>query len=63
MNEKLYLEALEIKALYRTGEIDLKETKDKLKNYEKFFNEKSVELAKKYGVKPKKFSVKSFLNY
>jgi hypothetical protein len=63
MNEKLYLEALEIKALYRTGEIDFNETKSKLKNYEKFFNEKSIELAKKHGVKPKKFNVKSFLSF
>jgi hypothetical protein len=46
---------------YRLGNITEKEAKEKLKNFIKEFNEKSIEKAKKYNVKPKKFNFKSFM--
>lgn len=46
---------------YRTGKIDLKEARKQLKPFIDRFNKKSVELAKKYNVKPQKFNINAFM--
>lgn len=61
MECKKYKQALEIKYLYNTGKITRSEAKNKLKEYEKYFNNKSIEIAKKYNQKPIKFSFNSFM--
>lgn len=61
MGCKIYKQALEIKYLYNTGKITRSEAKNKLKEYEKYFNNKSIEIAKKYNQKPIKFSFNSFM--
>lgn len=61
MEKELYRKAIETKGLYLTGNITRKEAKLQLKEYEEFFNKKSIELAKKYNQKPVKFSFISFM--
>lgn len=61
MNSELKNKAFETRILYRNGKISIEEAKKELKEYEKHFNEKSIELAKKYNQKPKKFSFNSFM--
>lgn len=61
MENKLYYEALNIRDLYRRGEIDHKEAKLRIKKFEKMFNELSKEKADKYGMKPKLFNFNAFM--
>ena len=58
---KLYEEALAIKKLYNVGIISREEAKNRIKPYANWFNEKSVEIAKKYNQKPQLFSFVSFM--
>lgn len=60
-NIKLYEEAQSIKTLYLIGKISREEAKKRIKPYADRFNEKSIELAKKYGQKPQLFSFASFM--
>ena len=60
MNE-LYIKAQEIRVLYRCGEISRDEAKKLIKPYADYFNAKSIELAKKYNQRPKKFNFNAFM--
>ena len=60
-NKELYNKAIETKILYNTGKITRKEAKEMIKDYEEYFNQKSIEIAKKYNQKPTKFSFNSFM--
>lgn len=53
--------ALEAKYLYNAGVITREEAAEMIEPYKNLFNQKSKELAKKYGMKPKKFSLAAFL--
>lgn len=44
------------KTLYNRGDISREEAKEYIMPYIEVFNEKSSEIARKYGVKPKKIS-------
>lgn len=57
----LYEQALETKMLYRSGKISREEAKERIKPYVDFYNNKVVEIAKKYNKKPVKFSFASFM--
>lgn len=57
----LYENAVKVKKLYNSGIITRKEAKEKLTEYESYYNNKSLELAKKYNQKPVKFSFNSFM--
>ena len=57
----LYEQALQTKALYRSGKISREEAKEQIKPYEDFYNAKVVEIAKKYKRKPMKFNFASFM--
>lgn len=61
MNEELKRFAMETRVLYRMGEIDKKEAQKRLKPYVDCFNQKSEELAKKYNVRPQRFSFSAFM--
>jgi len=61
VNKELYFKALEVRALYNRGQITRKEAKELIKDYEDYFNQRAVELAKKYSQKPVKFSFNSFM--
>lgn len=61
MENQLYLEALEIRYLYRKGKITITEAKERIKPFEKFFNNKSKEIAANYNQKPKLFNFYSFM--
>lgn len=54
-------EAYKIRFLYRTMQITKEEAKERIKNYENFYNEKSEMIAKKHNVKPSKFHFESFM--
>lgn len=60
-NRKLYEEALKIRTLYRTGQITREKAKSMIKDYENYYNSKSIELAKKYNQKASKFSFNNFM--
>lgn len=60
-NEKLYLEALEIRAAYRRGVITRAEAKKAIKPYEDMFNKISEEKAAKYKVRPQRFKFDAFM--
>lgn len=53
--------AEEYKYLYKTGQISRDDAKLKIMPYIVKFNEKSIEIAKKYGMKPKKISFVTFI--
>lgn len=64
MTEKnVYLkqQAEEARALYRSGAISREEAIERIKPYQKAFNDLSAEKAKKFGVKPMKFSIMAYL--
>jgi len=61
MYEELRQSAMETRDLYRMGEIDKKEAQKRLKPYIERFNQKSEELAKKYNVRPQRFSFSAFM--
>ena len=54
-------EAKKVRYQYRTGKITREEAKNKLAKFEVLFNNKSIEIAKKYGQKPKLFNFNSFM--
>ena len=60
-NKELYNKAIETKRLYNTGVITRKEAKEMIKYYEEYYNQKSIEIAKKYNQRPSKFSFNSFM--
>lgn len=60
-NSNLYEEALKTRTLYRTGQITREEAKSMIKDYEKYYNQRSIELAKKYNQKANKFSFNNFM--
>lgn len=53
--------AEEYKALYRMKEVSREEAKEKIMPYIETFNNKSTEIAKKYGMKPKTISFAKFI--
>jgi hypothetical protein len=61
--EKARLKALEARDLYNTGQINFKQAEEMMTEYREIFNKKAAEIAKKYGQKPTKFSVKMFIKY
>lgn len=61
INDILFQQALEAKALYKTGKINKKECMEMLNPYITKFNETSERLAIKYNQKAKKFSFASFM--
>lgn len=61
VNKELYEKALKIKMLYNTGVITRKEAKEEIKEYEDYYNQRSIEIAKKYNQRPIKFSFNSFM--
>lgn len=65
-DEKFYRakeKALMARHLYNTGQITFKEAEEMMIEYRDLFNKRSAEIAKKYGQKPQKFSVKMFIRY
>ena len=61
--EKARLKALEARDMYNTGQINFKQAEEMMAEYREIFNQRSAEIAKKYGQKPQKFSVKMFIRY
>lgn len=59
--ENLRQEALGIKNLYLSGQIDYKEAQKRIKPYRDWFNERSAEIANKYNQKPKRFNFGEFM--
>lgn len=59
--EELKTRAEGARSLYRAGQITRTEVKEAVAPYEEAFNSKSRELAKKYGQRPRLFSLTSFL--
>lgn len=59
--EELKMRADGARSLYRTGQITRKEALADIQPYADAFNNKSRELAKKYGQRPRLFSVASYL--
>lgn len=59
--ETLKMKADGARSLYRCGRITRKEAMEDIQPYADAFNEKSKEIAKKYGMRPKLFSVASYL--
>lgn len=60
MNE-LYEQAIMTRILYKNGHISREEAKEQIKPYADYFNKKSIEIAKKYNMKPAKFNFASFM--
>lgn len=60
MNQ-LYYDAIVIRDQYRRGLITREQAKEKIKPYEDYYNNKVIEIAKKYHQKAKKFSFTSFM--
>lgn len=54
-------EALKAKALYNLGIITRDEAKERIEPYKRAFDEAAKRLAEKYGMKPQRFSLASFL--
>lgn len=54
-------QAYKAKFLYSNGKIQKTEAKDMVKPFEDAFNEKSKQMAKKFGVRAKKFSFAAFM--
>ena len=55
-----YDEACWARDLYRAGRITRAEAQRRCAEYAREFNKKSAELARKYGVRPRKFSFSAF---
>ena len=49
------------RSLYRGGQISRIEAEEEIRPYAEAFNAKSRELAKKYGQRPRLFSITSYL--
>lgn len=54
-------QAKQIRFMYQSGQITREEAKSFLEPFIKEFNQKSLEIAKKYNQKPKLFSFTSFV--
>jgi len=61
MDNILYMNALDARAMYRAGIITREEAKEKIKPYAEFYNEKCSQIAKKYNQRAKKFNFSSFM--
>lgn len=59
--KKLRVTAEQGRTLYRTNTIAIAEAKKMVMPYIKAVNERSVELAKKYGVRPRKINFYSYV--
>lgn len=59
--EELRRKAIEAKYLYNVGEIEYGDMLKHAQAYIDHCNEAAVRIAKEFGAKPKKMSVKSFL--
>ena len=59
--EKLRQDAHYIREEYRAGLINRGQAKERLAEYIEAYEEKTKEIAKKYGQKPKKFNLGEFL--
>lgn len=57
----LYNQANKARADYRMGKIDRATCADLIKPYADVVNAKAAEIAKEFGMKPKKFSLISYL--
>ena len=55
-----YESAMRARSMYRMGAIGRDKALDMMSDYIREFNEKAVTIAKKYGVRPKKFSFAAF---
>lgn len=53
--------AMKYKLLYNSGKVTREEALSHITPYIEQYNKKSAEVAKKYGVKPKKISFASFI--
>ena len=58
---KEFEKANEIRRQYRQGKLTFDQAMEALAEYETYFNEKAIKLAKKYKVAPKLFRRKRFL--
>ncbi|MEB3103107.1 hypothetical protein [Ferviditalea candida] len=61
--EEARKKALEARDLYNLGRINFKQAEEMMAEYREIFNARAVEIAKKYGQKPQKFSVKMYIKY
>ncbi len=59
--EDIRFAAFEARAMYKAGLIDRATAKEKIAPYVDAFNLKTVEIAKKYNMKPKKISFAGFV--
>jgi len=59
--EKIKVQAMETRELYLAGAIDYKEAQKRLKPYRDWYNQRSAEIAAKYGQKPKRFNFGEFM--
>jgi len=59
--DKARADAEMAKMLYRNGKMARSEAVKAVAPYKKIFNEKSAEIAKKYGQRPKLFSFASYM--
>lgn len=59
--EELKKAAFDARTAYRIGAIDRKTAKEEIMPYIKAFNEKSKEIAAKYGMRAKKISFAAFV--
>lgn len=55
--------ALRARDLYNTGQINFGEAEEMMQDFRVIFNKRSAEIAKKYNLRPQKFSVKMFIRY
>jgi hypothetical protein len=59
--DELRMEAEQARAEYRKGLISREEAKKRIDPFRVAFEAKAKELAKKYGVRPQKFSLTAYL--
>jgi len=59
--EELRNRAFEARDCYRLGAIGRNEAREAIQPYIRAYNTKAAEIAKKYGMRPKKISLAAFL--
>jgi hypothetical protein len=59
--DQLKVNAEKGRVLYNSGQISREEAKDLIMPYINTFNEKTIEIAKNYGMKPKKISFGQYI--
>lgn len=59
--ETMKNEAFEARELYRRGEISRSAAKEAIQPYIAAYNDKATSIAAKYGMRPKKINMASFL--